>query len=105
MGETGSPQVERHGSDHLMVVRLPLRARLQNGDGTMADVVVEPGQQRRQPVSLADSLPQDRFKNAGQKKGVEQVALVRMSEKIGMVRSISRQYLAGAREGTLGLAH
>ena len=99
----GAADVERHGPMAFVVVRFALRPRLQHGDRPMADEIVEAVQDAGDGRGLVvgrDALGQHGLEDADQEERRKQVAVVEMSQQVGVVRAVGRQHASPARART-----
>ena len=76
----------------------------------MADEIVEPGQYGRDGrlgvlFSRGGPLSQHYLEDAGQEERTEQLAVVEMSEQVGVMAAIRRQHASRQREHLLRLRH
>ena len=97
LGRARAAEVERDGPHSFVVVGLARGPRFQDGDGPMADVIVEPCQHRRRRpgrLGLGRLLGQHGFEDTGQEKRLKQVAVGLMEQQVGVMRPVGRQDLA-----------
>ena len=91
-----------------VVVGFALRPRLQHRDRPVADEIVETLENAVNGLVFVlnrDALGQHGLEHADQKERRKQVAIVQMSQQVGVMRPVGRQDAAGEGQRGFGLAH
>ena len=110
--DAGAAEVQWQRAVAFVLVRLALGPGFEDRDGTMADEVVQAGENGADasgvPVRVllaCRRIPhlQDGFKDANEKEGAEDRGVVEMGEQVGVMAAVGGQHLGGEGKDGLGL--
>src|SRR5262249_30854024 len=94
VADAGAADIERNGPDALVVIRFALGPGLEDGDGPMADIVVELFEGAGDDAVGAipwSALGEHGLEDASEEERLEEVAVAQVEEQVGVVAPVGRQ--------------
>src|SRR5438128_731750 len=106
LGGTDAAQPDRQRPVALVRIGLAARPGFQDGDGPVANIVIEPRKYAGDGwrLALGRTAGEDRLKDADEEERLKEVRLALVREQIGMVLVIGRQDFEEELEHAFGLA-